>query len=514
MKMKQIAVAVAALCMGSSVFAADSIADRLRRLEERVNAAEARAKKAEEKLNAVEGRTAQAESAVSEEKKQAQQRLADQQKRDADYDKKFKESTLGQGFEYGMYARAGVLVGGNGRGGAAGPYLTPAGSVGGAIGRLGNEEDKYVEFKLSKKTVLEDGSYWRIFSMLADGQETNNDWVDSSKLNVRQLYAELGNLPSMTGAFQNSVFWVGKRFDRDNFDMHWLDSDFIFLAGTGAGVYDVKWSDGFKSNFSVYGRDYGDGSTAGTKDIENYTFTANNYFGPWQWMISGLTAVKQDEHGVNKDADGNTTDLARSGFHTMLAYHGTTFYGLRPGSFKVVGLFGTGLGGEVKSLGNGAGLAKDAKTLRFGSFGTTDITNTLHIVPTLLMQTSKDRYVDGDDYKWLTFNTRLIQDINKNFSLQYEFSYQRDDIKSGGYKKDDGTVYNDAKGNVYKLTFAPTLHPAGVNPFFGRPELRLFATYLKWDKKLNDFVSNDTFGGDLMPKASKWNFGAQMEVWF
>lgn len=71
--------------------------------------------------------------------------------------------------------------------------------------------------------------------MLADGQRDYNDWTGgSSNLNIRQAFAELGALPSFTGAFKDSTVWAGKRFDRDNFDIHWLDSDVVFLAERAA----------------------------------------------------------------------------------------------------------------------------------------------------------------------------------------------------------------------------------------------------------------------------------------
>jgi sucrose porin len=69
----------------------------------------------------------------------------------------------------------------------------------------------------------------------------------------------------------------------------------------------------------------------------------------------------------------------------------------------------------------------------------------------VLAQSSKDRYVDGDSYQWATLNMRLIQEINQNFALAYEGSYQYMDLKPEGYN--DRHAVN---GSFYKLTFAPT----------------------------------------------------------
>lgn len=69
----------------------------------------------------------------------------------------------------------------------SGPYLTPAGETGGAVGRLGNEADTYVELNVEHKQTLDNGATTRFKAMLADGQRDYNDWTGgSSNLNIRQ----------------------------------------------------------------------------------------------------------------------------------------------------------------------------------------------------------------------------------------------------------------------------------------------------------------------------------------
>jgi sucrose porin len=61
------------------------------------------------------------------------------------------------------------------------------GETGGAIGRLGNQADTYVEMNLEHKQTLDNGATTRFKVMVADGQTTYNDWTaSSSDLNVRQ----------------------------------------------------------------------------------------------------------------------------------------------------------------------------------------------------------------------------------------------------------------------------------------------------------------------------------------
>lgn len=231
----------------------------------------------------------------------------------------------------------------------SGPYLTPAGETGGAVGRLGNEADTYVELNVEHKQTLDNGATTRFKAMLADGQRDYNDWTGgSSNLNIRQAFAELGALPSFTGAFKDSTVWAGKRFDRDNFDIHWLDSDVVFLAGTGGGIYDVKWNETFRSNFSLYGRNFGDLDDI-DNNVQNYILTMNHYAGPFQLMVSGLRAKDNDDR---KDANGDLiqTDAANTGVHALVGLHNDTFYGLREGTAKTALLYGHGLVRKSKGL--------------------------------------------------------------------------------------------------------------------------------------------------------------------
>ncbi|MFC3914399.1 carbohydrate porin [Pseudaeromonas sharmana] len=489
MKLQYVACAVALACSPTLHAATVPSSD----LEQRLNTLEARLAAAEERAAAAEAKAASAE----DQSQQASQKTA----------KLEAQAQAGLGIEFHGYARSGLLIGDDGSGTEGGPYVTPAGATGGAIGRLGNEPDTYVEVNLEKKSQLDNGATTRYKVMLADGQRSYNDWTgDDSSLNVRQAFAELGQLPAFSGAAKGSTLWAGKRFDRDNFDIHWLDSDIIFLAGTGAGIYDVKWSDTARSNFSVYGRSFGALDNVNS-DIQNYIYTANNYFGKLQWMISGLRA--RDNDAKYNTGTAGTTQVAGQGFHTMLAYHGDSFFGLREGSFKSALLYGQGLGAEVKGLGSDGNLSEDAKTLRVATYGTTALSARWNLAPVLLAQRSEDRYVKGDDYRWLTLNGRLVQEINQNFALAYEASYQYMDLDPQGY---NGLSAVD--GNVYKLTFAPTFKAGDIANFFSRPELRVFATYLNWDKALDNYSTSDSFGETNFEAGGQWNFGVQMETWF
>lgn len=402
--------------------------------------------------------------------------------------------------EFHAYARSGTVSNAdqftvNG----VGPYITPAGNLGGAVGRLGLETDTYTEAKLIKNFSDPDGSWGTYGFMIADGVNSNNDWTGGDNgINVRWAYAELGNLPMFKGtALENGSLWAGKRFDKKNFDIHFFDSDFVFLSGTGAGFYDAQVTSDWKTNLSVYGRDF---LNEESESIKSYILSSNNYLGNWQVMLNGMRA---------KNNDVNGSDRATSGLHGLLAYHAPSFYGLTKGFSKTGVLLGRGLGAEVKRLGAVGNLLEDARALRLASFGVTDLAPNWQVAPAVMAEVSKDRFNKGDEYKWASASLRFTNAINKNFAMQYEGTYQYMDLDS---------TFSQGKGGFYKLTISPTFKLDTGAGFFARPELRLFGTWMGWDKDLNGFSydgsANEGFGSTRFTGDSKWLVGAQMEVWF
>lgn len=255
-KKRYLALAIGMLLAGSNTaWAQDDLSNieqRLASLEQRLAAAESRAQSAEARATAAE-KQAKSLTAQQQATQQATQQVA---QRTQQLEQK---SSVADGFEFHGYARSGLLMNSSGTSTQGGPTFTPAGETGGNVGRLGNEPDTYLEMNLEHKQTLDNGATTRFKVMLADGQRSYNDWTaTSSALNVRQAFTELGKLPTLGGPFSNATFWAGKRFDRDNFDIHWIDSDVVFLSGTGAGVYDMRWNDTFHSNLSLYGRTFGD----------------------------------------------------------------------------------------------------------------------------------------------------------------------------------------------------------------------------------------------------------------
>lgn len=171
-------------------------------------------------------------------------------------------------------------------------------------------------------------------------------------------------------------------------------------------------------------------------------------------------------------------------------------------------LYGHGLGAEVKGLGSDSELLPDADAVRVAVFGATDLNSRWRFAPALLAEQSQDRYVKGDEYRWLTFNTRVAQVLSQNVELVYEAAWQYMDLDPKGYKGRQAV-----NGNFTKLTFAPTFK-AQTAGFFERPELRVFASWMDWSSELDNYASDDAMGQSNFTAGGEWNFGVQMETWF
>lgn len=366
--MKAYMLTLCALALPAPALATDTtlseINARLEKLEAELKQSRIQLQDASSKIDNAEKRAARAEQNAA----RAEERLqAVEQKTDADLaliksqsaasaEKKDDRSEI----TFGGYVRTGILTS-KGTTSTVGPSLTPAGSTGGSVGRLGNESDTYVTADINYRRKYDNNSQLRYYMKIAEWDKTyNTDSSFNGQMNVRQAFVEMSDMPSFSGAFKNATLWAGKREDRDNFDIHWLDSDMMNLIGTGAGIYDVNFWGDIKTNLAVYGRNFNDIDTmenveynnmtgADNTYIQNYTFSLNNRLDNWQWMVNGLYSQDNDKR-IN---DGLATDKAASrGFNTMLAYHGDSFYGLRPGLTKTVLLYGRALGAEVRGPGS------------------------------------------------------------------------------------------------------------------------------------------------------------------
>lgn len=99
-----------------------------------------------------------------------------------------------QGFSFNTYARSGLLLNSDGKSAPGGPYLTPAGSVGGAVGRLGSEPDIYLEAILTANNYF-GNVQWLINGMSAadNDERVVGGVMEAADSGVQTMLAYHGN---------------------------------------------------------------------------------------------------------------------------------------------------------------------------------------------------------------------------------------------------------------------------------------------------------------------------------
>ena len=80
------------------------------------------------------------------------------------------------------------------------------------VGRWGNEYDTNFNINLSKKFTQSNGAWTKLAVQLESWSDNYDNSVgDSSKIDLTQLYVEMGNVPMFTGAFKDAVIVAGKK---------------------------------------------------------------------------------------------------------------------------------------------------------------------------------------------------------------------------------------------------------------------------------------------------------------
>lgn len=403
--------------------------------------------------------------------------------------------------------------------------------------RLGNEQDSKVEFDPVMNMKSNNGAIARVKATFSAEGACTADWncVDSDghDAQFRQGYIELSNLDFAP----NQLFWAGKRNDMYNNGSHMYDWDaFDTLKGVGGGVH--KMNLGFANmdlNMVSYDSATGSNPTGsatawwpkngnGYATIpDNYGFATGYDVQTWLRQIGG-TGLDMEfvwSHDNNAKTYLPSTDSAQKGYQVGVMYNFANYFGLANGCCSYIGAqYGKGVGAGDRLGRNGWGYAnlEDTKSWRLSAAGVAQMGKVEF--QTFIMYQKDTNYrnwsdsAEGWDRSYFTAGIRPIHQITRNFSMQYQIGYE--------YLNDENNG-NATKGGMTVLTVAPTLN---LEPgYWGRPQIRLFATYAKWSDGLmgsgkssylagsNAFQYTGTDGA-LHYETSGMNFGIQGEVWF
>lgn len=333
--------------------------------------------------------------------------------------------------------------------------------------RLGNECDIYGEFQMSQN-IVKDGIDSKVV-LMTNYYNNATDVNSADGLKITQMYGETKGFDFAPGA----TFWIGKAWGRRG-DVHIVDTFFVDMVGVGAGARDFQAGPG---KFAMaYYKTENDATHPGNRlNFEYYDIATNpggkvHFYGTLtQGQFTGGTK------GAGLTARLDQDDLLGTGLKNMAWIQ-----------------YAQGSAGLNANFGN-LSYGQDSKNWRIvesvnwqkGAFGGQAL---------VLFAAEKDGA--GNKTNSATIGGRVSYAVTKNFKMLGELGFSQ-------VKPDGGE-----KANLTKLTIAPTL---STGPdFWNRPELRLYATFAKWNKAAGNVTGQSGFDD----KTSGNSFGAQIEWWF
>lgn len=397
-------------------------------------------------------------------------------------------ATAASAVDFHGYFRSGVGVS---QDGATQSWMIPY------VGRLGNEADTYTEVQLGQELYNKGGTSFYVDSMFSMNSDGSNDWEptqgNDAVFALRQFNIQAKGLLSSN---KDAVVWAGKRFYQRH-DLHIIDTKYWNISGAGAGLENLKVGPGALSLAWIRG----DAASGDSALNVNYLDARYAGFKPWEgaWTEFGIDYALKN--ATDAQDDGTTFDNAKNSL--MLTAEISQFFASTGINEKfVVQYANKSLAHNMVDQGGGwydvwSGDNTDAKGWRFINNG--ELPFDKFVLNYVLTYGSADDYADGVD------NTQL-------FSLVGRAQYQWTDItksifEAGTFTKDtDYTGGGSWKDSGQKFTLAQAWS-AGPG-FWARPELRVYASYIK-DSGDGDNLSFNGGSDD-----NTWNFGVQAEAWW
>ena len=353
------------------------------------------------------------------------------------------------------------------------------------VGRWGNEYDTNFNINLSKKFYQSNGAWTKLAVQLESWSDNYDNSVgDDSKIDLTQLYIEMGNVPMFSGAFKDSVLVAGKK-KWDDQQVEVLDYYYQDVAGTGLGIEKIKLWDGDLS-FAYITNDFKDGEIAErdkkgrevAEDIRAYK--AKYTYKDLSGEIMYAHAMDHDDVTELTDKDDSIkTDISKreaadDGIYAGLYYQPNNFFGFegkgqRYLQYSTGLLAGEGIGKIDTDFNKRA--ADDAVTYQLGLGGTVRLGDRTHMLVSYrslraenIEARKEERYIwdNGQtapsyEKSWRVNKLesdalvlRPIYYINQNLDLWLEAGIGRRDAESYDGKKTEEHLY-------YKVSAGPQI---------------------------------------------------------
>ena len=376
------------------------------------------------------------------------------------------------------------------------------------VGRWGNEYDTNFNINLSKKFTQSNGAWTKLTVQLESWSDNYDNSVGDYKIDLTQLYIEMGNVPMFTGAFKDAVIVAGKK-KWDDQQVEVLDYYYQEVAGTGLGIENIKLWNG-SLNLAYISNDFKDGELSnleGEKAEDIRAYKAKYTYGDISGEVMYAHAMDNDRIKEYKNnLETWKRDAADDGFYTGLYYQPDNFFGLEGKGqhylqYATGLLAGEGIGKIDTDFNKRA--ANDAVTYQLGLGGIVRLGDRTHMLVSYRGLRAQDiearktvsYWSDGinmspyeNSWRVNKLETdalvlRPIYYINQNLDLWLEAGIARKDTEAYNGTTEDHLLYKISAGPQLKY-------------YVGNAEtsLRLFVTYIgdKTERRENGVTTKST----------------------
>ena len=426
--------------------------------------------------------------------------------------------------------------------------------------RLGNECETYSEQGLQATLATDNGTIFKMNTLIAYDVEQQEDWENPSKDNNNFALREVNIIAeNVFPALPGTKLWAGKRYYRRH-DVHQLDWYYWNLSGPGAGIEDINAGFGkfhlawirneanviFSSDYTLPDPTIDNPYDEGGFTYKERKITTNilDFRLSDLKLADGLTLELGLNYGKgspgdkvpdkkNYDKDGymGTAQLSYAfpmgGFNNFVVQYATD------------AMTGPGLGddGRTSQTSKWFSGSKMTRFIDFGQIPIMDRLDVTYVVGWTQMDYSRDierTAMAPNKLDWFTVGIRPQWKWSELTSTVLDLGW--DKVKNGAefvfsnkQPTSSTTLYRKefADSQLYKVTLAQQFHPR-----FGawvRPVIRMFVTYANWDEikcpanVVPGSCSPSTvgIGGDRKLIAENFGratdgmtFGVQMEAWW
>ena len=386
------------------------------------------------------------------------------------------------------------------------------------LGRLGNENDTFMEFGLGADVAKVDDVTYSVYGMIAHGGDGNEtDW--NTNLSCRQAWAGAKNLLGQGDDF----LWIGKRYYKRE-DIHILDEYYYNVSGTGVGLENVvlgpgkislAWTrndkDAKKDNVNIYSMK-SEYKYKGLKDDGNKpakvkvnTYDVRYEFPVWDGASLQLGATYLEAE-KNKNGSYRTYTIEKeNSIGDGLNLSAELNIGLLGGFNKTVVQSFSGSSAADVHYGTGSSVYYDEgqgwRLINWGDVHFTKEFGMFHV----------EQYAHSSGFK--SYDSE--RSVNLVVRPYYQLTKMTKLLAEVGWFADKKTANTDDKGvqsyvskHGSKYTLAYAISPDASN-FWSRPEFRFYVSHVSVSDNMSIGPTNE-----WVRQTSDNMFGAQVEAWW